>query len=107
MAWLWLGIAGILEIVWAFALKQSAGFTRPWPSAVAAVTMIGSIVLLGAALRVLPLGTAYAVWTGIGTLGAFAVGVILLGETTDALRLVSAGLILLGLIGLRLGSSAT
>ncbi len=78
MAWLQLFSAGLLEIVWAVAMKQSHGFTRPWPTAIMVVAMTGSIVLLAMAMRSLPLGTAYMIWTGIGAVGAFLVGIMML-----------------------------
>jgi quaternary ammonium compound-resistance protein SugE len=102
MAWVVLIVAGIFEVVWAFAMKQSAGFTRLTPTVIMVVAMAASIVLLAFAMKSLPLGTAYAVWTGIGALGAFAVGVAVLGEPATALRIGSAALILLGLVGLKL-----
>jgi quaternary ammonium compound-resistance protein SugE len=90
--------AGLLEVVWAFSMKQSAGFTRLWPSVVTIVTMILSFVLLAASMRSLPLGTAYTIWTGIGAVGAFIVGIIVLGETLNAARLIAALLIVSGLV---------
>ncbi|GGE11224.1 quaternary ammonium compound-resistance protein SugE [Gemmobacter megaterium] len=104
MAWVFLGLAGLLEVVWAFAMKQSHGFTRLVPSLITLVTMIASFALLSASMRVLPLGTAYAIWTGIGALGAFAVGIIALGEPATAPRLIAAGLILSGLTLMKLSS---
>lgn len=104
MAWITLLLAGIFEIVWAYAMKASEGFTRPWPTAVMAVTMLLSFALLAHAMRVLPLGTAYAVWTGIGALGSFMVGLLVLGEPATALRLVAAGLILSGIVLLKVAS---
>ncbi len=101
-AWIILAIAGSLEVVWSFAMKRSDGFTRLWPSVATLVAAAASFVLLGYALRSLPLGTAYAAWTGIGALGAFAVGIAVLGEPASALRLGSAALILAGLVGLKL-----
>lgn len=98
MAWIYLFFAGLLEIAWATGMKQSAGFTRLWPSIFTLVTMTGSFLLLAAAMRSLPLGTAYAVWTGIGTLGAFVLGIVLMGEPATALRLGAAGLILSGIV---------
>ncbi|HEU0162560.1 MAG TPA: multidrug efflux SMR transporter [Rhizomicrobium sp.] len=98
MAWIYLFFAGLLEIAWATGMKQSAGFTRLWPSVFTLVTMTGSFLLLAAAMRSLPLGTAYAVWTGIGTLGAFVLGIVLMGEPATALRLGAAGLILSGIV---------
>jgi quaternary ammonium compound-resistance protein SugE len=102
MAWIVLIIAGILEVVWAFTMKQSAGFTRLAPTLITIAAMIASVWLLSLAMKSLPLGTAYAVWTGIGALGAFVVGIAVLGEAASALRLASAGLILIGLVGLKL-----
>ena len=102
MAWVILFIAGILEIVWAVGLKYAEGFTRLWPSVTTVVAMAGSVVLLGLAVRELPLGTAYAVWTGIGAVGAAAAGIMLFGEAATALRLVSIGFIVAGIAGLKL-----
>lgn len=98
MAWVYLLFAGILEIVWAFAMKQSDGFTKLVPTTVTLAALVGSLVLLALAMKSLPLGTAYAVWTGIGALGAFAVGVLVLGEPLHALRAGAAVLILGGLV---------
>jgi quaternary ammonium compound-resistance protein SugE len=98
MPWILLFVAGLLEVVWAFAMKQSHGFTRLWPSVITLVAMIASFTLLASAMRVLPLGTAYGVWTGIGAVGAFAVGIIFLGEAASPARLLAAGLILSGLV---------
>jgi quaternary ammonium compound-resistance protein SugE len=102
MAWIILIVAGLFEVVWAFAMKQSDGFTRLTPSVITIVAMIVSVVLLALAMKSLPLGTAYAVWTGIGALGAFVVGIAVLGEAATAFRIASAVLILLGLVGLKL-----
>ena len=104
MAWILLVVAGLLEIVWAFAMKQSDGFTRIAPSIVTAVAMLASVGLLAISMRSLPLGTAYAVWTGIGALGAFVVGIIVLGEQATAVRVIAAILILSGLALMKLGS---
>jgi quaternary ammonium compound-resistance protein SugE len=98
MAWIYLVLAGLLEVVWAFSMKQSAGFTRPLPTLVTLTFMIGSFALLSAAMRTLPLGTAYTVWTGIGAIGAFVVGVAVLGEQLSAARIIAALLIVSGLI---------
>ena len=97
MAWILLVVAGLLEVLWAFAMKQSHGFTRIAPSIVTGVAMLASVGLLAISMRSLPLGTAYAVWTGIGALGAFVVGVIVLGEPATAARVLAATLILSGL----------
>lgn len=102
MSWVILFFAGVLEVAWAVGLKHSAGFTRLWPSVFTLVTMAGSVGLLGLALRQLPLGTAYAVWTGIGTVGTAIAGMIMLGEPAGALRLLSMSLIVAGIIGLKL-----
>jgi quaternary ammonium compound-resistance protein SugE len=104
MAWFHLLVAGLLEIVWAYFLKQSHGFTRWWPAVITVVAMAGSVGFLGLALRGLPLGTAYAVWTGIGTLGAFVLGIVLLGEPATALRLSAAGMIAGGLALMKLAT---
>jgi len=105
MAWIYLVAAGALEVVWATAMKFSAGFTRPGPAVVTLVAMAASVWLLALAMRSLPLGTAYAIWTGIGAVGAFAVGIFMLGEAATAGRLVSVALIVAGMIGLRLTSA--
>ena len=105
MAWLLLIVAGVFEVVWAYYMKQSSGFTRLWPSVITLVTMILSFALLSLAMRTLPLGTAYAVWTGIGAVGAFLVGVAVLGEPANAMRIVAALLILSGLVLLRVSST--
>ena len=101
MSWVLLFFAGLLEVAWALGLKQSAGFTKLWPSVFTAVTMAASMALLGLALRHLPLGTAYAVWTGIGTVGTAIVGMVMLGEPAGALRLASIALIVAGIVGLK------
>jgi len=107
MAWIMLSVAGLLEVVWAFAMKQSHGFTRPIPSAVTLVAMIASFFLLSASMKSLPLGTAYAVWTGIGALGAFVLGIVALGEPITSLRVLAAVLLAAGLVlmGLTTGST--
>jgi quaternary ammonium compound-resistance protein SugE len=104
MAWVSLLFAGVFEIVWAYCMKASEGFTKPWPTAIMAVTMLLSFVLLAQAMRVLPLGTAYAIWTGIGALGSFVVGLLVLGEPATALRMVAAGLILSGIVLMKVAS---
>ena len=103
MAWVLLFIAGLLEIVWAYAMKLSQGFTRPGPAAVTLIAMIASFGLLSVAMRTLPLGTAYTVWTGIGAVGAFLVGVLVLGEPAHATRLVAAALIVAGIVLMKAG----
>jgi quaternary ammonium compound-resistance protein SugE len=102
MSWVYLVVAGLLEVGWAVGLKYTAGFTRLWPSVFTLTTMAGSVGLLGLALRALPLGTAYAIWTGIGTVGTAVFGMIMLGEPAGALRLLSIGLIVAGIVGLKL-----
>lgn len=104
VAWIFLGLAGILEIVWAFFMKQSEGFSKLTPTAITIVAMIASFGLLAMAMRSLPLGTAYTIWTGIGAVGAFAVGVAVLGEPMGWMRLLAAGLIVSGLILMKLSS---
>jgi len=98
MAWIALIFAGVLEVVWALAMKQSHGFTRLVPSLVTLVAMLASFGLLAYAMRALPLGTAYTIWTGIGAVGAFVVGVAVLGESLSAGRVVAALLIVGGLV---------
>jgi len=105
MAWIILFFAGLSEIGWAVGLKYTEGFTRLVPSALTITSMLVSIGLLGLALKTLPLGTAYAVWTGIGTVGTALLGIILFGESTAALRLACIGLIVAGIVGLKLVSA--
>lgn len=102
MPWVILILAGLCEIGWAVGLKYTDGFTRLWPSVGTIVSMIVSIVLLGLALKSLPLGTAYAVWTGIGILGTAVLGMVLFSESVDPLRLACVGLIVAGIVGLKL-----
>jgi quaternary ammonium compound-resistance protein SugE len=104
MAWIILFVAGLFEIGWAIGLKYTDGFTRPLPTALTVASMIVSIALLGLALKTLPVGTAYAIWTGIGTIGTVALGIVLLGESANALRLACIGLIVVGILGLKLVS---
>ncbi|MBS0534559.1 MAG: QacE family quaternary ammonium compound efflux SMR transporter [Proteobacteria bacterium] len=106
MVWIVLVAAGLLEIVWALALKASDGFTRPVPAAVAVAGMVASVVLLSLAMRSLPVGTAYVVWTGIGAVGAFIAGVIMFGEDMNAMRVIAAGLIVSGLVLMKIASPA-
>lgn len=106
MAWILLGIAGILEIVWAFCMKQSDGFTRIMPSIVTVITMIASFALLSISMKTLPLGTAYTVWTGIGAVGAFVVGIAVLGEQISPMRVVAALLIVSGLVMMKLSTTS-
>lgn len=104
MPWIALIIAGLFEILWAAAMKQSHGFTRLMPSVVTLGGMLASFALLSYAMRSLPLGTAYMIWTGIGALGAFVVGIAFLGEAAGAVRLLAAALILSGLVLMKLAS---
>ncbi len=104
-AWIILFIAGLCEVGWAVGLKYTEGFSRFWPSAATLVAMIVSIALLGWSLKVLPLGTAYAVWTGIGAVGTAMLGMLLFGESREAARWVCIGLIVAGIIGLNLLSN--
>ncbi len=106
MAWVILIIAGLFEVLWAVAMKQSQGFTRLWPSLVTLVGMLISFALLSWSMRSLPLGTAYMIWTGIGAIGAFAVGIVFLGEAFTPLRLIAAILIVSGLALMKLASPA-
>lgn len=105
MAWFILFVAGLFEIGWAIGLKYSEGFTKLVPSILTVIAMIISIILLGIALKTLPVGTGYAMWTGIGAVGTAILGIVLLGDSMDPLRLVSLGLIVAGLIGLKLTST--
>jgi len=105
MAWMYLIIAGLLEVVWALLMKQSHGFTRLWPSVGTLIFMAASFGLLSLAMRTLPLGTAYTIWTGIGAVGAFLVGVTVLGESLTPMRVGAAILIVSGLVMMKLSSS--
>ena len=102
MAWGILILAGLLEVAWAIGLKRSEGLTRLWPSLWTAVTMAGSVFLLGIAMKSLPAGTAYGVWVGVGAVGTALLGIALLGEPATPGRLVSVGLIVAGIVGLKL-----
>lgn len=106
MAWAYLIVAGLLEVVWAYLMKESAGFTRLWPSVGTFTFMAASFGLLSLSMRTLPLGTAYVVWTGIGAVGAFLVGILVLGEPAGGLRLLAAALIVSGLILMKIASPA-
>ena len=103
MSWIILVIAGLLEVVWAVGLKYTHGFSRLTPSVITVTAMIVSMALLAWAMKSLPVGTAYAVWTGIGAVGA-ATGIVLLGESANPMRLASLALIVLGIIGLKLST---
>lgn len=104
MAWLILFVAGLFEVAWAIGLKYTAGFTRLWPSVGTLIAMTISVLLLGVAMKSLPVGTAYAVWTGIGAVGTVVLGIVLFGESAELVRLVCVGLIIAGIIGLKLVS---
>jgi quaternary ammonium compound-resistance protein SugE len=104
VAWLILILAGLFEVIWAYYMKRSEGFTLLWPSVVTLAAMLLSFGLLSWSMRFLPLGTAYTVWTGIGAVGAFAVGVIFLGEAVDSLRLMAAALIVSGMLLMKFSS---
>jgi len=106
VAWVYLTIAGILEIVWASAMKHSEGFTRVWPTIISLVGMVASMVLLSMAMKTLPLGTAYSVWTGIGAAGAFIFGIVVLGEQASVARILAAVLIVSGLILMKLSDDS-
>lgn len=105
LAWIYLVLAGLLEIIWAFFMKKSMGFTLLIPSAITIGTMIASFALLAVAMRSLPLSTAYTVWTGIGAIGAFTVGVLVLGESASPTRLIAAALIVSGIVLMKISSS--
>jgi quaternary ammonium compound-resistance protein SugE len=102
MAWLVLVVAGLFEVGWAIGLKYTEGFSRLWPSVGTVLAMVVSVVLLGWAMRSLPVGTAYAVWTGIGAVGTALLGIVLFHEPATVARLVSLGLILAGIVGLKI-----
>lgn len=104
MAWVFLVIAGFLEVAWAFAMKQSDGFTKPMFTAITIVTMMASFGLLSVSMKTLPLGTAYTIWTGIGAVGAFIIGMLLLGEAASPARVLAASLIIGGLVLMKLSS---
>ena len=105
MAWVYLFLAGLFEIGWAIGLKYTEGFTRFWPTVLTVLSMIVSLVLLGLALKTLPVGTGYAVWTGIGAVGTVILGIALLGEPATFGRLACVGLIVAGIVGLKLTAS--
>ncbi|HTN00900.1 quaternary ammonium compound efflux SMR transporter SugE [Planctellipticum variicoloris] len=104
MAWWYLILAGLLEVGWAIGLKSSHGFTRLWPSVATVVAMALSMLLLGLAVRTIPIGTGYVIWTGIGAVGAATLGMVLFGEPATAARLFCLGLILAGIIGLKIAT---
>ena len=106
MPWILLYFAGLLEVGWAIGLKDTDGFSRLWPTLGTVAAMVGSVALLGLAMKHLPVGTAYAVWTGIGSVGTVVLGILLLDEPASAARLVCLGLILAGIVGLKVFTPA-
>ena len=106
MAWVYLTVAGLLEIVWASAMKDSAGFSKLWPTIISLVGMVASMVLLSIAMKTLPLGTAYSVWTGIGAVGAFIFGIVILGEPASVGRIAAAVLIVSGMVLMKLSDNS-
>lgn len=104
MAWFYLLIAGLFEVAWAIGLKYTDGFTRLWPSLATVAAMIFSLAFLGLALKTLPVGTAYAIWTGVGAVGTAILGIYLFAEPATAMRLACIGLIVAGIVGLKLAS---
>jgi quaternary ammonium compound-resistance protein SugE len=104
MSWSYLFIAGLLEIMWAIGLKYTEGFTRVWPSVITIVAMVASVWFLALALKTIPVGTGYAVWTGIGAVGTAILGIVLFAEPASGARLVCIGLIVAGILGLKLAS---
>lgn len=105
MNWLILVLAGLLEIGWAIGLKYSEGFTKFWPTVGTIMSLVASFLLLGVAMRTLPVGTAYAVWVGIGAVGTATLGIMLFDESSDILKIVSLGFICAGIVGLKLAHS--
>ena len=105
-AWVYLFVAGLLEIIWAIGLKYTEGFSRLWPSVITGLAMIASFALLAQALKTIPVGTGYAVWTGIGAAGTAIIGMIFLGESAAVLRILCIGLIVAGVVGLKFVSGA-
>lgn len=103
-AWIYVLIAGALEVVWALTMKASHGFTKPVPTLITLAAMVVSFLLLSTALRTLPVGTAYAVWTGVGAFGTAVIGILFLGEPATLVRVVSLCLIVLGIVGLKIGA---
>jgi quaternary ammonium compound-resistance protein SugE len=104
MPWVVITVAGLFEIGWAIGLKYTEGFTRPWPTVGTVLSMIVSLWLLGMAMKSLPVGTAYAVWVGVGAVGTVVLGIVLLGESANAARLISVALIIAGIVGLKLAT---
>lgn len=106
MAWIILVLAGLFEVGWAIGLKYTEGFTRLWPSVWTVLAMVVSMWLLGVAMKSLPVGTAYSIWVGVGSVGTVILGIVLLGESANAGRLISVGLIIAGIVGLKLATPA-
>lgn len=106
MAWIILAIAGLFEVGWAIGLKYTEGFTRLWPTVGTVLSMVISLGLLGVAMKSLPVGSAYAIWVGVGAVGTVALGIVLFGEPMNAARLISVALIVAGIIGIKLTTSA-
>ncbi|MFC4528091.1 quaternary ammonium compound efflux SMR transporter SugE [Dyella halodurans] len=106
MPWIYLALAGLFEVAWAIGLKYTEGFTRLWPSVATVAAIIVSIVLLAMAVKTLPIGTAYAIWTGMGAVGAVMLGMLLFGDPASPLRLACVGLVLLGMVGLKVTSGS-
>ncbi len=106
MAWVLLLVAGLLEVGWAIGLKYTEGFTRLWPSVFTLTAMTASVVLLGIAMKSLPVGTSYAIWVGVGAVGTAILGIVLFGESANLGRLLSLGLIVAGIVGLKLATPA-
>ena len=106
MPWIYLVLAGLFEVVWAIGLKYTEGFSRLWPSVITVSAMTASILLLAMAVKTLPIGTAYAIWTGIGAVGAVLLGIVLFGDSASPLRLACVGLVVLGMVGLKLTGGA-
>jgi quaternary ammonium compound-resistance protein SugE len=104
VAWVLLVVAGLLEVGWAIGLKYTEGFTKLWPSVLTLAAMVGSVVLLGIAMKSLPVGTSYAIWVGVGAVGTAILGIVLFGEPANSGRLVSLGLIVAGIVGLKLAT---
>lgn len=106
MAWIILVLAGLFEVGWAIGLKYTEGFTRLWPTVWTVLAMVVSLWLLGVAMKSLPVGTAYSIWVGVGSVGTVILGIVLLGESANAGRLISVGLIIAGIVGLKLATPA-
>ena len=106
MPWIYLVLAGLFEVVWAIGLKYTEGFSRLWPSVITVSAMTASIILLAMAVKTLPIGTAYAIWTGIGAVGAVLLGIVLFGDSASPLRLACVALVVLGMVGLKLTGGA-